>query len=417
MITEDLARWALPTAGFVHAYVQYGQYITDAPAIYHVGVAHALLGAVLPSEVSIRYGGSIYGNQWVLLVGESGDSRKSVAISIGRKIMAEVNRDLLMLDIQSELSVMTSLQQQPSQLLIYSEFGNFLKGTKMGSHKESLRTRFMELWDCDSSSYKTGKREIYIEDPRLSMLAGVAPYFLIAQTTEEDWRAGFLNRWMLLVSERPHYEVPTHEPPPAQGWPEMQAYLVNYLSILSQRNLGPCVDWHPEAVLWWREWVQKMEAKYGDVLSVSGSKGFMARAKVVCLKTALTYSLDFGEAAHCNGAPWRMGVDVLEPASRLAELHLMSTIYSINSFGLSKHAKEQRAVLAALGNKTRTLGGIIRRTRPAMDKRDVRRVLETLVEARFAYYYRQASVDGQEFWSHEPFGVDTALGNVIPFKE
>lgn len=406
MISEQQALAVMPAQGFVRHYVEYAMYLTDAPAAFHLGTAVALLSTLIPPELSFRYGGKNYGVNYVMLVGASGDARKSAAMSIGTDLLRQAG-GVFMRDPQSEKGLLLELAAEPQQLLVYSELGSFLKGTQQGSHKDTLRMKLIDLWDCTPQTYKAGGTQIEIEAPRMSLLGGVAPHLLMSSTTEEDWSSGFLNRWIILTAKRERLL----SPPPIQGWPDREKALVEYLRGLQARPIGPCIAWHADALDWWREWDKAILKTYASAVGESRS-GFLSRTSSIALRIAMAYSIDFGEASRAGGGAWSLGLDVLIPACQLAELHLRSAIYIMENSMLSAAAREQRAVLDAVGDDALTLGGILRRVRPKMDKKQVIRIVDTLVEAQAIFAYQ---IDGAAHrWSRHPPEVDLVTGAVRP---
>ena len=78
MLPEALSA-CLPPEGFVRSYCSYSSGATDAPEVYHAGVALAILaGAVADKLAFPLIGDSVsYPNLWTVLVGPSRAARKT----------------------------------------------------------------------------------------------------------------------------------------------------------------------------------------------------------------------------------------------------------------------------------------------------------------------------------------------------
>lgn len=75
---------------WIEGYLEYAKY-TEPPLSYHTWSAVSILASALQRRVYMKWGHStIYPNQYIVLVGPSGQSRKGEALSIARDLMSEV---------------------------------------------------------------------------------------------------------------------------------------------------------------------------------------------------------------------------------------------------------------------------------------------------------------------------------------
>ena len=125
---------------------------------------------------------------------------------------------------------------------------------------------------------------------------------------------------------------------------------------------------------YWNMW-------YRDVTSrnlPNNIVGIRSRAPTIARKVALVYGWDFGPASY--GKPWKMGIDVLEPAIAFTELHVKSLIDLSSVIAEHADARLRRSVLQAIDMKggVATLGEVLGVLK--MRKRPVVEILDALME-------------------------------------
>lgn len=149
-ITEDEAVRALPPDGWLRRYVVHAVKQTTAPVGYHIGVGLTLLAVTCPIAYGLHYAGTLRANNFVLLVGRSGEDNKSSALHVGREILDAAAAPLIGDFPGSPEGLIESLVNVPSQLIPISEFGKFLSSAQRG-YFEPTKTLLADLWDCCDS--------------------------------------------------------------------------------------------------------------------------------------------------------------------------------------------------------------------------------------------------------------------------
>ena len=147
MITEKEAAWAVPQQGWVRDYIEHAVLQTTSPLGYHLATALATLAVTCPTDYGMRYAGTMRANFYTLLVGRSGEDQKSTALGIGRDVLFEAAPALIGEHPGSWEGLVDSLSRQPSQVLVYSEFGKFLSQAQKG-YFEPLKALLTDLWDA-----------------------------------------------------------------------------------------------------------------------------------------------------------------------------------------------------------------------------------------------------------------------------
>lgn len=147
-VTEDEAANALPPDGWLRRYCVHGFKQTTAPLCYHIGVGLSLLAATSPTAFGMHYAASaLRSNQFVLLLGRSGEENKSSALNVGKEILDTAAAPLVGNFPGSAEGLIESLAQQATQWVPMSEFGRFLSSAQ-GGYFEPIKSLLAEAWDC-----------------------------------------------------------------------------------------------------------------------------------------------------------------------------------------------------------------------------------------------------------------------------
>jgi hypothetical protein len=206
-----------------------------------------------------------------------------------------------------------------------------------------------------------------VDDPRLSIMAGCSVPYLERHTEPHDWSGGFMGRWLVLYSRRERTD-----PDPMGNdiaVPGLAAALTARASITAAGDYGGL---DASAKTMWDDWFYDLERRpVPDIIA-----GAKTRAPTIARKVAMLLSWDYGQAV--TGAPWQITVNELEPAIKVAELHLKSVIGLSEKLAEHPDAQVRRQVLesVALGGVA-TLGQILRTTK--LRRRTVTEILDALV--------------------------------------
>lgn len=236
----------IPEQGFFPEYVRYASTLTDAPEIYHVGAALAVHSAVCANHVEVYFptsktkdttgeqrtvigegvenrtpGQSIElawspSHLWVLLVGPSGDARKSTAVTLATEVAGSLITEQTAGEITSPASTFDWVSRHPDAFFVYSE-GAALFSMFNASYWQEGQGLFPKLYDgLNMKKQLVGGRrtknnpspdpiEIEIIRPRVSLLVGVATAHLDAARST-DWTGGLIGRMLLLYAERERHD-------------------------------------------------------------------------------------------------------------------------------------------------------------------------------------------------------------------
>jgi hypothetical protein len=370
MLTEMDVAHALPSEGWIRRYVIHAMKQTTSPLCYHLGTGLTVLATTCPLQFGTHYaGGALRANLYTLLVGRSGEDQKSTALGIGRSLLHQAAAPLIGDYPGSPEGLIESLANANSQMIPISEFGSFLAQSQRG-YMEPIKAMMADLWDClPVQRARANNRTIRVDDPRLSMLAACSIPYLEAFTLSSDWQGGFMGRFLCLYGRRERID------PDPTGDDTDTEYLIEFLrSRASTGQAGWCEGLDPQAKKLWCDWYYELHQRRLPTLVA----GVASRAPTIARKAAMLYSWDYGVASW--GEPWQIGLAELEPAIKLAELHIKSLSGLADKIADHPDARLRRSVIGALD----TLGGeaplgqILRILK--MKKRSVVESLDGLVE-------------------------------------
>lgn len=370
MISESVARTAIPKGGWLEAYVAHAERQTTAPLVYHLGVGASILSVACKPSFGMRYGTALRPNLYTLLVGRSGEDQKSSAIAVGKEVLSAAAPGLIGDYPGSPEGLLESLARTPTQLIPISELGKMLASAKQ-RYFEPVKALLTDLWDAQPlQRTKANNKIVRVGEPRLSLCAACSIPYLEAYTLEEDWEGGFLGRWMVLYGRRERVN------PFPQGDMRLFSGLVEGFveRASSDQPPGPFVGYTPLARELWEDWFHTIMG----MKSTSMIAGVASRAPAIALKLAMIYAWDFGKAR--DGQPWQLDLPELEPAIRLATMHVVSAEELSKVIAPHPEARLRRQVLQAFVklDKKGTLGDLLRVTQ--YKKRSVLEVLEGLQE-------------------------------------
>lgn len=344
---------------------------TDAPMAYGLGVALSLIAVTAHRDLSIRYAGPpMHGNIFVLLAGRSGEDRKSSAAFFGRQLLTRIAPEIAVDPPGSDEGLVDSLELAPTQLIVFSEFGGFLKRAEEG-YFEKLKTRLNSLFDCQEGTRNLagGKRRGH-EHPRVSILGPCALPYLEAHTNAVDWTGGFMGRWLVLHAHRSRILVFATDPDPM-----IEQRIVDTLTARAQLpNAGRCLGMNSAARRIFEPWFHDVSNRSLPEFIV----GARARVPTFAVKIALLMGWDFG-GGH-DGQPWEVEEEATITGMKIAELHLKSVVEIAAILCENKDMRDRRRVLNAIADAGHpmTFGEIIERAK--LLKRRTHDVLDTLVE-------------------------------------
>ena len=390
MLTEAEVRDALPTGGFVRKYVDFAESFTDANIAYHLAAALSCLTQAVPSTYCVPWANRVYANLFSMIVGASTKSRKSTAINLARRIVTEAIPGCVGEVPGSQEGLLESLRAQQKQIVFYSEFGAFLAKAEDG-YMMSMKTTLTDLFDCTPQGRATAnKRKGIIQDPRLSIFAGVATDLLERHTEQADWMGGFLARFLTFYAE-PEREMPTVEVEDE----ELLQTVIEWLRRIASHTgvVGRCLWLDQTGKDLYNDWYADLRNRR-DV----GNKRVQAalnRSPSIVARVALLLSYDTGPGRGKD--QWYVQARELECALKITNLHIKSVLELGERVTGSKDMRDRATVLRTVAVDPTPIGYIIRES--DMLKRRVDEIIATLMEERVI---GRESIDGHIHYRRTP---------------
>ena len=212
-----------------------------------------------------------------------------------------------------------------------------------------------------------------IQNPRLSLLTAVATDLLERHTEMADWTGGFLARFLTIYGE-PEREFPT---PPVDNMAKRRN-IVQWLAGLSAPppNMGACLWLDKPAEKMWLDWYESLRPlREGANRRASAA---CSRSSAIAAKVAILLAWDIGQAR--SGGDWNVGIDVLEPALKITNLHIGSVLELGERVTGTKDMRDRASVLRAISDVPTPVGVVLRESE--MLKRRANEILESLQEER-----------------------------------
>lgn len=376
----DLIPLIKQAGGFFETFCQYGYARMDAPLMYHVGNALSLLSCVTPPTICIpdAPGQKLIANFYTLILGKQGYDRKSTSVNMALDMLADAAPGRLGSDPGSGEGLISSLAEQPQQLLGWDEWGDFLARTQSrrgGNYQSDIKPKLLKAFDGTTLSRSLSRRKVIAENPRLAITAAVNPSLLARHSEWSDFRGGFFSRFFFCYAQR--------ERRMARGsaFPQVRQWCVDWLKAVAE---APPDDFHPcdgisdEAMDMWEPYSIAIEETVGA--SDEDLCGSVARGPTIALKIALLIHMGRGDGAKLAGQykPWCIEPDVMEVAIELANRSFQGAVCIYAGLAGSQDMQDRKAVLDAIPPKWVDLGRVLKDAR--MLKRRGMQIIETLLE-------------------------------------
>jgi hypothetical protein len=198
---------------------------TEADPVAVLATALALFGAMVGDGPHVRVGGANHTARiWPLIVGKTGSGRKGTSWHEARAVAAtwgSYAHDYLTHRVATGLAsgegLIAALVGEDDDMsgiafgrltILESEFARVLTAAKREG--STLGPVLRQLWD-DGSAATLTKQAVRVADAHPVVVAHVTPRELRLRLAESDLAGGTLNRFLPILSERPH--LLAHEPP------------------------------------------------------------------------------------------------------------------------------------------------------------------------------------------------------------
>lgn len=222
----------LPAAcltGWLGEYVALMDPLSEAPTTFHLASGFALAGASIGRKICNRYvSKNLYANQYIMLVGLAGTSKKDTAIRFaielpthvvpGQMTFTKPEFEIAM-DVGSAEGLINTLKEKPNTFLWITEFQRLIRNARRSS-TSTIFPLMTAAWDTPVRLENNVKgNPLEARFPFLTTMAAVQPGILANEFMQEDIQSGFATRWLYVVgsSDRVLPDPPDIDPDKASA--------------------------------------------------------------------------------------------------------------------------------------------------------------------------------------------------------
>jgi len=220
---------------------------SESPLSYHEWCGLSVIAGALQRKVYLKWGIGqvIYPNLYVVLVGQSGRTRKGVALGLGKDLLKEVKSVTITPESSSGRQAMTMIMKKAttnfqdtsdgklkfqSAVTTFSEELSVFLGQGDIGYLSNLTDWYdsKDLWEYES----VGRGRDSINGVCLNLIGGTAPEWLQSMIPYEAIGGGFTSRVIFVVEENKRKLVPEHTVTDRELW--LQEKLINDLERINK---------------------------------------------------------------------------------------------------------------------------------------------------------------------------------------
>jgi hypothetical protein len=310
-IKRALDACPLPSDGWLKDYVQELDVKTEAPASYHLHAGlcalSALVGArvILPTDVYARYP-----NLYVMLVGESGVTGKSTAISLSREVVSTLQPEYPIYGDFTTEALTKIFIEYPVLFVCRGELGA-ITASSAKKYAADVIPVLTELYDGDS----TGKLRATVastkwKHPAVTVLLGSTVSWLrkyMGMDMREAVMGGFFPRFFIVLEKDTGKAIPR-----AKGLRYIARDLANALfprlkEILALDSQAPAT-FTSDAMAMYDAWY--VEQRKRDVNLQEAQSSFFARLRTSAIKVAVLLQISIDGSLTVNEDAMKYGIDL-----------------------------------------------------------------------------------------------------------
>jgi hypothetical protein len=289
-LTRRLSNW-------IESYLDYSA-TSEAPEAFHFWTAVSTLAGALRRRVWIDMAYFQWTpNMYIILVAPPGIVSKSTTISIGMKLLREIDDVVFGPDAVTWQALTEALAESSREVLIgpdfhamscitiaSSEFGTFLN-----PHDREMVDVMVSLWDGQLGVWEKRTKtqgSDSILNPWINMIACTTPSWIAGNFPEYMVGGGFTSRCVLVYAEEKRHLVAYPGAHTPANFLQLKTDLIHDLEIISQ--LSGEYKLSPQALQWGEEWYESHYARTKEGrFDQAKFGGYMARKQTHIHKLAI----------------------------------------------------------------------------------------------------------------------------------
>lgn len=352
------------TDTFMHVYLTTVT-VDDVPEEFHFVSGLMALGMALGRTVTLQDNPPVYGNLYACVIGQSGSGKSKASIYL-RQVLAGA----LPYDRQDPMNNGAKVIANPgSGEVLYEHFSRPIKDPsndkKIAFFKEvrglvlypelagltgrsartgsTLKSSLIELYDCppDFSISSRTHGETYGEMPYGSMLTSTQPGAIAKLITNDDDKAGFLNRFIFLTgTKKPRFALNTIE---LDLQPAIDLLHLIHRWGEAVFGTGGRIQWSKEALTEWGEFFRSVI----EPDQSNAANDMLGRIDLLMKKLILLFA--------ANKAEETVSAATVREACSLYQYFVASYGFTSRQISISQRIQEEDEILAALDRATQAI--------------------------------------------------------------
>jgi hypothetical protein len=253
-------------------------------------LGYVTVAAILGNRVYFTLAGDkLFPNIWAVVIGRSGDGRKSTSLNKSRGCVSAIDpKAIFPADFTTE-ALLDLLAGTPQGVFYHSEFRS-LYGMLSKDYMSGAKALLTELYDSPSEYRRETKgKSILIHQPVISMASATTTQWLTSRNSEDDFGGGFLARFLFV----PVFKRERSLPLPPDPDPRRFAHLVQQLRQIREKYPIPVeARYAPEAREEYIEWYKRFDAL--EPFACTPLAPFHARYQAAVHKLSMLYTVTTG---------------------------------------------------------------------------------------------------------------------------
>jgi hypothetical protein len=261
---------------------------TEAPAEYLWGSCLVTIGVALGRNIRIENPRPLYPNVYVLLLGQTGDDRKSTSLSFSEDALFHLglaDKVDVLKGIQSSEAIYESLSRMDgARTLAYCDEFRSLLAVAQRKGQRDIVPRLGSLYYCPrKDSLNRSENSTIVTDPFFSLIAATPAEYVQDLLTNLEVDGGFLNRFITVTGKVREWKAIAPKP---TGWERFTRPLQDIVGHYDDREC--CFSFTHESAELWTDFYTRWKTARQDLNE--RERKLTARIDEHVLKLAMIYS-------------------------------------------------------------------------------------------------------------------------------